>query len=538
MIKFKAGSPDDASLRVNSRMEFGPYLTTWDRLLKEAQIVGSDLAVTDTATGNRESIFDGGSGRWINKVAADLTTYSPGTTKAGDPDFVFAENSATIIQDADDRGYLSPNMSTTSGQVYTVSFTITENTFTLSVGAFQDEKTGGTTQTVAAGYTGDFEYTWTSGFSGTSGLRVGPGITGAQAGQMTITNLRVVASPSGAPAFPVGTGSGYVMPDNLTVNNIPLYSSMAGATNLVDTDLTNWSVFNPSDITVSEPSAYVYRLDHNGNSVSSVYDSFTQASLNRFGKCQARLVSGTLQSSDIFSLADNGVDRDFVDLSATLTSSWTDLEVNVTSAVQTNQLVFELAGSAAKVIEVRFVRATDTTYPVAPFPNGSAAGATYGADLLSCTPSWGSAGTIVQVVKPYGWLTANAPNSFPATFSEDSLGNGASIRYDVGDTEWVYDDPIDATTVLSSTDITDSLQILSYAWDGVNIYGRLDKESEVSKVNSNTPSATLYIGDWSGGTREFHGLVATLLFNRVLTDAEYETLRAGLQTRLSGVTYQ
>jgi len=541
-------------------MEFGGYATLFSRLLAEAQIVGSDLAVTNAATGNRESIFGGGSGRWINKVSADLTDYSPGTTKAGDPDFNISTNSAQIIQDSDDRGYLSPQLGSTSGQTYTVSFTITENTFALDVGAFQDEKTGGTTQTVAAGYTGEFEFTWVSAFSGASGLRVGPGITGAQAGQMTITDLRIVNSPSAAPAFPVGSGSGYVMPDSLTVNNIPLYSSMIGATNLVSTVLSSWSQVNCtySGVTFSENvgGAEKYNTISASKAASSLSYTFTarvkdesSGSRNFALACtdattgglgaifnlgtgayvqQLSIGSTTGWSLDSYSI--DSADDGWYLVSITVTSNTATTLASVSYSLDGTDRVY--TGDGRDTYSLRDMRTTQTTYPVAAFPDGSAAGATYGADLISCTPTWGSEGTIITFEKLYADTTIT---NFSRVFSaKTDTWHGESVANDIAFTaETVVLTPYSLNRVDGNT------HILSLDWNGVNVGHRVDDDSRTETANTGTPSSTLYLGSRGHiGDLHWHGMVGALIFDRALTDAEYETLRAGLLTRISGVTYQ
>ena len=315
-------------------------------------------------------------------------------------------------------------------------------------------------------------------------------------------------------------------PDQRTVNGLPFYGVYGGATNLVDTDITNWTALQTAVVT--NPSPYVYRVTFDGSVSSIVRYRFANASLDRYGKCQMRLVSGSTTSGDsYFSFRDgSSVQRGTKQQLSIVGSDWTDVECSVTSSDATIELV--IRGEAAEVftVEVRYMRATDSTSAYPPFPDGSTAGATYGNDLGYVTPSWGSAATIYIPAATYQWANAANPAGaqavlFSATNFELNLDASGNIQTASGA---ATTDKFTANTFQN---------VWAYA-DGVNHGVAVDDDAYQTTADSNLPSGNAYLLNKSDGSLPFMGAGAGLLWNRVLSSAERAIVNAGIIAR--GIT--
>ena len=316
------------------------------------------------------------------------------------------------------------------------------------------------------------------------------------------------------------------------VNGLYLYGAMNGATNAVDTDLTNWTEFGAGSSSVVDNGNGTYRITATGP--RNVVYGLGSFSNSWSGFCQAKLISGSLSSSSYFSV-NPGSDGDTLD---TVGSDWTELQAGQGGA-NSDTLAFGVASGDSAVFDVRYVRCnnnwSDVKHPA--FPDGSASGASYGDDRLSCTPSWPSAGTIIAGVISYGGDASDNPESasprilsttdtWRMVYSTNVLlqGSGGSPSLDTGEqyTEGV-------------------LSIGSIDWDGTtNMAGRwTDQYPRTTASEADVPNGTLYIGDGATGINIAHGaILSPIIFDRVLSDAEYEVLRAGIQSRLSGVTFR
>jgi hypothetical protein len=296
-----------------------------------------------------------------------------------------------------------------------------------------------------------------------------------------------------------------------------------GATNLVADDLTTWTDSGP--VTTTSPSAGVYRVTATG--AGSVTDTFASASLDRTGSYQARLISGDPSGSYVshqLSTVDKGTPADL----SSLTSGWSDtFDFKVTTADSTDSSAIVIA--SACVIEFRNMRVVDSDTMHPGFEIGSAAGATYGTDLVTCSPTWGTEGTIFQVFDPYGWSGTGTigANAFLWLTSAGQLGYIAG-----GSGKLLYDVNATPDLALSSGAITGGVQTARFCWDGVNTAGSYNDEAKVSQAGTDTPSGTLTIG----GSQVFHGSLITLIFDRVITDDEHNTLRNYYTNRLASRT--
>ena len=162
-------------------------------------------------------------------------------------------------------------------------------------------------------------------------------------------------------------------------------------------------------------------------------------------------------------------------------------------------------------------------------------GVDYGVDLLSCTPTFEAAGTIVQVAIPYGWSTwANHPVSTTsrmvegAGFTTQIIGAGANNTQYLaksGESTVIMDSPVDAQP-----------DAVSYDWVSGTSGARYGSAARQTFANTVTPTGALYVGNSSLTTKPFHGIIATWIINRVLTDAEYELMRVGLLAIAQGIT--
>jgi len=164
-------------------------------------------------------------------------------------------------------------------------------------------------------------------------------------------------------------------------------------------------------------------------------------------------------------------------------------------------------------------------------------GVGYGVDLVSCTPTWGASGTIVQAVIPYGWSDwANHPVSGTsrileaAGFTTQIIGTGGDVTQ--------YSAKSGESTNIAKSPTDAQLDVVAYDWVAGTSGARYNQETRATFANTVTPTGTLYIGNSSLTTRPFHGALVTGIVPWVLSDAEYEILRVGLQNLFGGQVLQ
>jgi len=231
--------------------------------------------------------------------------------------------------------------------------------------------------------------------------------------------------------------------------------------------------------------------------------------------------SGTLQIAS----QDAGVDN-IVYANSTPPTEWAEVVVTKTEDGDSDQFAFYDIGGVD--IEIRNIRFVNSSAPVPPFVAGTGAGETCAVDLLSATPSWPSAGTAVQAVMPYGYSGANNPVNAAARLfyaTAYSVLNPGNITVNPG-----------LDTNVSVTD--GAIDVISSDWSGSTVGARGNDQARITASSALVPTGVLYIGNTSTGIRPFHGALATLIFPWVLSDAEYEIVRVGLNSLFSGVTFQ
>jgi hypothetical protein len=311
--------------------------------------------------------------------------------------------------------------------------------------------------------------------------------------------------------------------DMYTVNGIPLFSSMAGATNLVSTivEADGWA--SDSNLTRSTPSTGVYRIAYDGGGTNrNIYFSIGDASANRYARCQIRLVSGTPTTDHKFTFWQAAPVGTGVTLE-TLTTEWQDFSCSVTSATASTYLLLNFSTTAV-TIEVRYMRCTATTYPVAPFPDGSSATTAYANDALECTPAWTGEGTIVSISNRYSnGARGGAFDNYNRVY--DVPGDKQNLAEFVGEKLTLRLGGV--ATIDESTTLT-GIQVTSSDWDGSTCGGRFDTDARVTISNSTVPSGILYIGNDISRNVPWGGWMTVFIFNRVLSDAEYTAFYMGL----------
>jgi hypothetical protein len=309
-------------------------------------------------------------------------------------------------------------------------------------------------------------------------------------------------------------------------NNVTLLGPMNGATNLVDTDLTNWDR-GPSTAIADQGNA-IYRVTVSAAS-QYVLDAITTASLDRVGSCQARLISGTLSNGSVLRFQDGGTPRGTAADLTSLSSSWSSVKCSVTSADQTTRLVAAFVSTDA-VIEFRWMRAVDSTVAHPAFPDGSTAAASYGGDSIVCTPTYAASGYAVIPFVPYDWSdTGNPANAQPLIFESGSftVGLDASGFYTTN-----------GGAVSTKKPVADTLSIIIVTWDGTNHTITVDNETEVSASSAIVPSGTLYVGNTAAGSKEAHAAMGCYIANGRLTTSSKNLWNTGLTSELSTLTFR
>jgi len=321
-------------------------------------------------------------------------------------------------------------------------------------------------------------------------------------------------------------------PDLRLVNGILVPSSLKGDTNKVTTVLTDWT--DAGSVTTSEPSPYIYRVTSTGS--GSVVDSFASASNNSYSRMEARLVSGTIPSGSRVTFRLAGTTKGTTFDLTTLTTGWRfAVDATVTSADATDELAIEI-GAGSCVIEFRHVRAVDSTAPAAPFPDGSAAATAYAADFLSCSPTYANKGTIVVALESYYWSSwANHPEDGSsrifdhAGFKWSVIGNGA--------TSTIFRATSGEDVVINKSPVAGQISVISFDWDETTktAGARFDDSGRQTFTYTSKPAGVMYPGNNQNANRPFHGVTVIPIYDRVLPDVDFETLRSGYPSKLGGL---
>jgi len=341
---------------------------------------------------------------------------------------------------------------------------------------------------------------------------------------LVATNTRVGSRKS---MSPLGSDTVANELDSWVQNGITYIGVSQGATNLVSTVLTDAGSWGGTGVT---PSFVGYDVDGNaeydlafdGDGTARAFSDLDipSASLDRVNVCQAKIQSGALDSGTNYfafrgSFATKGTTYD---ATANLTSDYQEIVTSVTSADVTDQWVIRINNTVPVTIRVKLMRAADSSAPVPAFLDGTGAGETYGTDLVSCTPTWGAAGAILQQVQPYGWSAADNPANVNARLW-NSDGANVNTLIQTGSGKPQFEGTLADSALLSNT-----LSVVAETWNGTTTTIRKDAGLVDSTLNSAIPSGDLIVGNYLAGTlRPFHGILSTLLLDHVATEAEYAT---------------
>lgn len=546
----------------------------WD-LLSRGTLVGSaNLPVTTTRTGSRKSVDSATD----EELSTNLQTYSeqfdnPAWTKAQSG--VTPNQVANPVDSTVNADFLYENTANAEHGVYD-SMTLSNHTLSVFArantrSAFQLRIRQAAGQVVSAGFDlstgnviaisnqGTYFTTATSSIEDVGGgwYRCSVHVVCASFSVNVFISLLNTATPSydtnGEAAY-TGDGSGLYLwgaqlvamstagkyqqtvaaaatPADLFYHSgLPVIGVMNGATNLVDTDLTNWT---QTSLAITEPSTGVYRVTVPASSTSYANVAIAGGFINRIGSFQARLISGTPAGTCYMTFANGGsstgVNASFIGLGA----DWTPLEFSRTSATNTDGVfLYALSQPTEVVIEIRYIRAVDSTVAHPAFPDGSAAAAAYGIDTVLCLPTWAANGTLVQAIVPYGY-TGNGPSGAGARIYEQN--NGLAYR----PSSIIVAGSGGAPSLNDGTGVSEgSVTVLSMDWDGVDIGARFDDGTRLTATEADTPAGALAIGVTQGGLTPFHGALLSVKYDYVLPDAQYEILRVGFTNLLSTFTFR
>jgi len=301
--------------------------------------------------------------------------------------------------------------------------------------------------------------------------------------------------------------------------NSPQVGSMIGAANLVDTDIVDWGGFN---VTAEYMGAATYLIPFPGGGSAAKESTFADVSLNRWSRCQARIISGTPAglASDYMGFRTNAgavVGTPFA--LEDLTDEWQEVDFSVTSGSASQRVTIRCTQEVW--LQVRYVRAVDTLLgPPAAFEFDSADGAAYANDVSDKTPSWASEGTLIGIVPDtYGWSTTHTVSQFARYFETNAF--------------WLFGiDQIQLQGTTGTPNIGTGAPVYSnfpfvYAvdYDGVNAGLRYNAVARVQQAKTEIPSGPMYVGNRGSGDRPLCARQSILYIPRKITDTEYSALR-------------
>lgn len=193
-----------------------------------------------------------------------------------------------------------------------------------------------------------------------------------------------------------------------------------------------------------------------------------------------------------------------------LTSEWAVVDASITNSTQSTRVRIRTDNATAAVIEIRNMRAVDGTESAPAFPVGTGAG-----EVMT------DGGTLVQIAVPYGWSEDDSPAS---AFVRYWANGSAYQRINNDTTILAYDGSTILTRAPSPT--ANVLNVSSFDWSGAQIGLRHSTTARASFASTYTASGDLYLLNRSLADVSFHGKGKFSIFSRVLSDAEYEVLRA------------
>jgi len=322
--------------------------------------------------------------------------------------------------------------------------------------------------------------------------------TGTNVCEIDVRLMRATDTVDPVEAFPDGTGEGYTKVDKIESGAAVIVSSMAGATNLVDTDLTNWGEGGATaDIEATPNGDGSFDITFAGNgSASTLEFSLTALSVDRSGRCEAKLISGNIASPDSYiSFRDiTSVQKGTKYETSNLTSDWQVVDWSVTSADQSAfcTVRFDSSESGEIVIRVRNIRAVSLSAPVAAFTDGSADDEVYGTDLLEAEMYDNEVSTDIA-----NWGVAWSTDNIA---TKEDMGSG------------VFEFELDASVggswgaLISQSFVTKAATTYSFAFEARLISGDpVDLEARVVEGSPFERWISIDLSDLSTGWTEYSG---------------------------------
>lgn len=314
------------------------------------------------------------------------------------------------------------------------------------------------------------------------------------------------------------------------------YGVYGGATNLVGTRLDLDWIDSSSGVVTTDVGNGVYEIVFNGTNASVVRANMASAANNRVCCCQARLMSGSFDgvSTDYLALRDpSNVVKGEVFALDSLGNEWTDVCFHVTDADTTSNIVFRSENTQAATIQVRNMRAVDSTAPFPAFPDGSTAGATYGPDIPTITGiPWTDEGCIIQCIKADGWGHIDNPNNtYPRFFSAG--GDDFRVEYR-GISDPAAPNSFQYQSGANFTRITKQLEdgvttVICADWNGISKGLRVDSLAREEYADTSARSGDIVIGNRDGvASYAANSKIITTILPYVPSDVEYEAIRARL----------
>jgi len=317
--------------------------------------------------------------------------------------------------------------------------------------------------------------------------------------------------------------------DQWTRSGIPMISSLAAATLIGDSDVNNWT---KASVTVGGTQA-VRKLDFaSGGSKAYVREVDTLTATAATFTIKIRKLSGDLANYEMAMIENGGsytkfascslsaVTSDFITVSCTGVSPGTSVRIEIR---QKN------IGDPAASIEVSNVRAVNSTAPAAPFPDGSAAGASVGVDRVSAPISWPTEGTIISLPIAYGWGGVDNPvSTSPRLWDAD---NGDFLIADGVTDSNGYLAIWDASSkkVASTVALTaNKLAVVFSDYSATEIGLTVNDGARATSASTLGPAGDLEIGNNPAANRNFHGALVTGVVDWVLSAAERQILYTGL----------
>ena len=301
-----------------------------------------------------------------------------------------------------------------------------------------------------------------------------------------------------------------------------------GNTNLVSTVLTDWT--KGSATIVTDNGDYTYRAQMADGSDTFIsfpvaFDSDDYTIALEWRKTPNQTSNGTMRIVSV-----GGVGSTFA-TGLTAPEEWEAIDFSeMCDTANTSISISDVISSGGIDIEIRNIRFGLGTAKMPAHLDGTGAGDTYGADVVTVTPTYGSVGTIYQEVVPYGWTSPFNPvspayNRFYTATEEYSVfantDNASLVANSVPN--YTVPDIVTAGRVVDGV-----LSALSTDWDGVKAGMTFDDIARSEVSNTYAPSGETCIGNRvSDGARCFNGLLSFLSYGRVLPQSDYDELMAG-----------